>query len=340
MREYSEHQINFYLPTTYKKFIDQLRMEYPNVKLNYSDNDDAIKLQFKNFIARQVIFTISAKGEGIRVEGLYGGYDSGKWLQVFERRFKKHFGQAGQAEKGKETQTAQSLLTFDELVALEKAAFAGDKIAIEKFDRMLKEQGDEEGWEGWCKTSLEHSAQIEKWWAEWEEHKKKRDAIPYVKPIVDLATSMAESENPLYRAMVSDMPYHSIYTKAKALEKETLKSASTLPALPSTPTADQPGQAEKPKNKIEKERILPATLTERHKKLNNLAIIWAELNLTGKEKSYNLTKFIQEHVDYNDRFGLGSVGESEFTKHLVKAYKWGVIDKDSETGRYIPKTGN
>jgi hypothetical protein len=87
-------------------------------------------------------------------------------------------------------------------------------------------------------------------------------------------------------------------------------------------------------------RKLPEQLTPRHEKLNRLAILWVKLNQAGKSKDYNLSQFLLENVDYDDRFDLGGVGESEFKKHLPKAYQWGVIDKDKTSQRYIPKTGD
>ncbi len=82
---------------------------------------------------------------------------------------------------------------------------------------------------------------------------------------------------------------------------------------------------------------LSVDLTERQQKLNRLAVLWARLNQLGKEKGYNLSVFLNDHIGEVD---LYNVGESEFKKHLPKAYKWGVIDKNPKTGRFIPKIGN
>lgn len=80
----------------------------------------------------------------------------------------------------------------------------------------------------------------------------------------------------------------------------------------------------------------PKILTERSVKLNELAVYWVELNQNGKQKSFNIDEFLQ---DYLTNTGL-YISKAEFKKHLPKAYKWGIIDKDKKTGRYIPKSGN
>lgn len=70
-------------------------------------------------------------------------------------------------------------------------------------------------------------------------------------------------------------------------------------------------------------------LTDRLKKLNKLSEIYVRLE---KDKHFTKDDFIRE---YAPDFGL-YVSVSEFTKHLDKAYQWGVIDYDPEKRRFIP----
>jgi hypothetical protein len=76
-------------------------------------------------------------------------------------------------------------------------------------------------------------------------------------------------------------------------------------------------------------------ISERTAALNKLAILWVRYNQKGRiSKHDDMEWFINENAQ---AVGLSYVSVNEFKKHLPKAHKAGIIDKDPKSGRFIPK---
>jgi hypothetical protein len=90
--------INITLPTTYHDFVEWLG-KYPGIALVPETNTDAVKIKFKPL--DQARLTIMSYPQGIRLCGWYLFYGSGDWLQDFEQRCKKYFGELGQIDAAK-----------------------------------------------------------------------------------------------------------------------------------------------------------------------------------------------------------------------------------------------
>ena len=78
-------------------------------------------------------------------------------------------------------------------------------------------------------------------------------------------------------------------------------------------------------------------LSEETRALNRLAELWVAYNQNQRiSKNDDMKWFIGENAK---AVGLSYVTVNEFKRHLPKAYKAGIIDKDKKTGRFIPRLG-
>ena len=95
-------------------------------------------------------------------------------------------------------------------------------------------------------------------------------------------------------------------------------------------------QAEKPQEPHEQNAEKVTVLSERTESLNKLAVLWVNYNQTQRiSKSDDMKWFIDEHAE---SVGLSYITVNEFKRHLPKAYRANVIDKDKKTRRFIPKS--
>jgi hypothetical protein len=86
---------------------------------------------------------------------------------------------------------------------------------------------------------------------------------------------------------------------------------------------------------IQDNQVIRPVFSKRATALNQLAVLWVNFNQTARMgKNDDKADFLKEH---SQEVGLPYISISEFNKHLVKAYKAGIIDKDKNTGRYVPK---
>jgi hypothetical protein len=80
---------------------------------------------------------------------------------------------------------------------------------------------------------------------------------------------------------------------------------------------------------------LPAKIPENIDKLNRLAVKWVKQNYeNGYSRAANMKYFLGENAEEV----LGHwISPDQFKKHLRKAYRAGLIDKNKKTNKYIPK---
>jgi len=92
------------------------------------------------------------------------------------------------------------------------------------------------------------------------------------------------------------------------------------------------------KDKTKKQKTNPKqvkVISERTEALNKLAKYWVEYNQNQRiSKDDNMSWFLNENAK---AVGLEFVSPDEFKRHLPKAYKAKIIDKDKNTRRFIPK---
>jgi hypothetical protein len=76
-------------------------------------------------------------------------------------------------------------------------------------------------------------------------------------------------------------------------------------------------------------------VSERTMALNKLAVLWVTYNQTARiSRADGMGWFIQEHAT---ELGLSYVTVGEFKRHLPKAHRAQIIDKDEKTRKFVPR---
>lgn len=89
------------LATTYREFIEWLKKEYPEIKIEYYPGN-LLELVVTNGLEKAQISIVSL-GQSIKIDGFCEFYGADDWVQVFEQRCKNYFGEVEIAEKLTET---------------------------------------------------------------------------------------------------------------------------------------------------------------------------------------------------------------------------------------------
>lgn len=144
---------------------------------------------------------------------------------------------------------------------------------------------------------------------------------PYGKIIMPWLEKQIDSDNPLARLSAGQHSANDIWDIVNNYPTEAIRAVQVSEEM------------------IEKEESRNETvkmLSERTKALNKLAVLWVEYNQTQRiSKSDGMEWFISENTK---AVGLEYLTIAEFKKHLPKAHKAKVINKDTKTGRFIPKS--